>query len=182
MSEPYLGEIRMVGFNFAPRGWAFCEGQILPINQNQALFSLLGTVYGGDGRTSFGLPDLRGRVAVHAGDGPGLTSRRQGQKFGQENHTLTVNEMPSHNHSLQLSDTAGTGAIGNGKALANIVGDDDGSGTTGDKLYSPAAFTGKKLASGQLFPTGGSQLHSNTQPYIAIYQCIALVGVFPSRN
>ena len=99
MSEPFLAEVKIVGFNFAPRGWAQCDGQILPINQYQALFSILGTTYGGDGRTTFGLPDLRGRVAMHPGNGPGLSPRQLGQKTGTETNTLTVNQMPAHNHT-----------------------------------------------------------------------------------
>ena len=107
MSEPFVGEVRMFAGNFAPRGWAFCDGQLLAVSQNDALFSLLGTIYGGDGRTTFGLPDMRGRVAIHAGSGPGLSPRRLGAKAGSEKETLTVNQMPSHTHAWQGS-TANT--------------------------------------------------------------------------
>ena len=165
MSEPFLAEIRMVGFNFAPRGWAFCDGQILPINQNQSLYSLLGTTYGGDGRTTFALPDLRGRVPIHAGDG-----HREGQKSGEETHTLQVNEMPQHDHQLQAySDPANTDQP-NKARLAQAPFPLYASGATGS------------MNSGTVTNVGGGQAHDNMQPYLAVNFCIALVGLFPSRN
>src|SRR3978361_2273346 len=115
MSAPFLAEIRMMSFNFAPKGWALCNGQLLPINQNQALFALLGTTYGGDGRVNFGLPDLRGRVPMHMGSGFTL-----GQRAGEENHTLTMSEMPAHNHVVQANSTAGNAALPNNNFLANV--------------------------------------------------------------
>ena len=154
MSEPFLAEVRMVGFNFAPRGWAFCDGQILPINQNQSLYSLLGTTYGGDGRTSFALPDLRGRTPIHVGDNGSGTHFSEGQKSGEETHTLSVNEMPQHRHVLQATNQEP------------------------DAPFSaPATF-----GSGSVANTGGSQAHNNMQPYLAVNFCIALQGLFPSRN
>lgn len=165
MSEPFLAEIRMVGFNFAPRGWAFCDGQILPINQNQSLYSLLGTTYGGDGRTTFALPDLRGRVPIHVGEG-----HREGQRGGEETHTLQVNEMPQHDHQLQAySDPANLGQP-NSARLAQAPA----------PLYASDA-TGS-MKSGTVTNVGGGQAHDNMQPYLAVNFCIALVGLFPSRN
>ncbi len=119
MSEPFVGEIRMFAGNFAPRGWAFCDGQLLAVSQNDALFSLLATVYGGDGRTTFGLPDLRGRIPIHAGTGPGLSPRRLGAKFGTEEETLTVNQLPSHSHTLQVSTAAATQNSPSGEFIGN---------------------------------------------------------------
>ena len=180
--EPFLGEIRAFGFNFAPRGWAKWEGQLLPISQNSALFSLLGTMYGGDGRTTFALPDLRGRVAMGCGNGPGLTNRNIGQKLGQETHTLNVNEIPSHNHAL-------TGEV-KLPISADDADSDDPSGTfravTGDDLYgssaSPGEFGGAMSNTLQVGNTGGGQAHNNIQPCLVINYCIALQGLYPSRN
>lgn len=170
MSEPFLAEVRMVGFNFAPRGWAFCDGQILPINQNQALYSLLGTIYGGDGRTSFALPDLRGRTPIHVGSSDGGVSHREGEKSGEEAHTLSVAEMPQHRHAVQAS-SAGADAPtpqGNVFAAANNV------------YHDAANLTGLRV--GTIAPVGGGQPHENMQPYLAVNFCIALRGLFPSRN
>ena len=167
MSEPFLAEVRIVGFNFAPRGWAFCDGQILPINQNQSLYSLLGTTYGGDGRTSFALPDLRGRTPIHV-DG----AHREGQKSGEETHTLAANEMPQHTHSLEATNTTGTGTAPQGDVLAEA------------SLPVYASFSGAGVAMGANSVTnvGGGQAHDNMQPYLALNFCIALQGLFPSRN
>lgn len=166
MSEPFLAEIRMVGFNFAPRGWAFCDGQILPINQNQSLYSLLGTTYGGDGRTSFALPDLRGRVPIHVN-----AEHREGQKSGEETHTLQTNEMPQHNHAAMAS-TSETGATTvTGNVLAN----------GGDALYHDPPGT-TTLISATITNVGGGQAHDNMMPWLALNFCIALQGLFPSRN
>lgn len=171
MSEPFLAEIRIVGFNFAPRGWAFCDGQILPINQNQSLYSLLGTTYGGDGQTSFALPDLRGRVPIHVGSG-----HHEGQKSGEETHTLSVDEMPQHNHVINGTDTTAT----LGTPINNVPGQSPTSvgsiyGNTNSQLN--AVFANASISN-----TGGSQAHDNMQPYLAVNFCIALQGLFPSRN
>ena len=170
MSEPFLAEVRMVGFNFAPRGWAFCDGQILPINQNQSLYSLLGTTYGGDGRTSFALPDLRGRTPIHVGSSNG-THHTQGQKSGEETHTLAVAEMPSHNHTIQASTDNASANNPTGQVFARSA----------ERTYHELA-NGAGLRSGSLLNTGGGQAHDNMQPFLAVNFCIALQGLFPSRN
>jgi microcystin-dependent protein len=170
-AEPFVGEIAMFGGNFAPRGWALCDGQLLPISSNEALFSLLGTTYGGDGRTTFSLPDLRGRAPIHAGRGPGLSDYRLGSKGGQETVTLTTAQMPAHSHSLQAHTGYGDTANPNGAVSAK----------TTSPAYKSAApnATMNAAAVGQ---TGGGQAHENRQPYIAIHYIIALQGVFPSRS
>jgi microcystin-dependent protein len=174
MSEPFLGEIRMVGFNFAPVGWALCNGQILSIAQNTALFSLLGTTYGGNGTQTFALPDLRSRVAIHQGQGPGLSSYIQGQISGSENVTLLYNNMPIHNH---LVNAVGSG--GNQSAPTNNLPAVESTGTSLD--YSNAAATGQ-MSNGMIANAGGSQPFSVIQPYLCINFIIALQGIFPSRN
>lgn len=171
MSEPFLAEVRMVGFNFAPRGWAFCDGQILPINQNQSLYSLLGTTYGGDGRTSFALPDLRGRVPIHVGRSNGGDDHTLGQKSGEENHTLSANEMPGHGHTLRASGNEPATPVPTGNMLAASL----------NELYvDPAGLAA--MHSGTVANVGGGQGHENMQPYLALNFCIALRGLFPSRN
>jgi len=166
--EVFLGSITMFGGNFAPRGWAFCDGQLLPISSNQALFSLLGTIYGGDGRTTFALPDLRGRVPMHAGNGPGLSSRPLGSKGGAERVTLTVAEMPSHNHIMNI----------NIDAVASSG--DDYLNTTPQQLtnQSPTVHFGTE----SITDVGGNQSHYNMMPYNCINFIIAIEGVFPSRS
>ncbi len=173
MSEPYLGEIKMFAGNFAPRGYALCDGQLLSISQNDALFSLFGTIYGGDGRTTFGLPDLRGRVPVHEGQGAGLSDRRIGAKGGAETVTLSANNIPSHTHELQTAGT-GTTASPAGATFANPSGT-----TLPYKAGGPlnANFGNKAVSS-----AGGSQSHTNLQPTLCINFIVALVGIFPSRN
>ncbi len=179
--EPFLGQIMMFGFNFAPRGWAFCNGQIMPINQNQALFSLLGTTYGGDGRTTFALPDLRGRIAMQHGTGSGLSPHPLGQRSGAENLTLNVNQMPSHTHAatstvnIAVSDEDGTTNEAAGNKLANTVNNNYGSGGTNGEL---AGATGQTTNAN----TGGNQAFSNVQPFLAVNFSIAIQGLFPSRN
>lgn len=174
MSEPFLGQIMIIGFNFAPRGWAYCDGQILPINQNQSLYSLLGTTYGGDGRTTFALPDLRSRTPVHKGEGISL-----GQKSGVETVTLTTSEMAAHTHAIKgTTATADKGAVG-----ANA---DRGYATSAqtepnDIIYSSAANL-VSLGAGILPNAGGSQAHDNMQPFLTLGYVIALQGLFPSRN
>lgn len=174
MSEPYVGEIRMVGFNFAPRGWAFCDGQLLQVSQNDALFSLLGTIYGGDGRTTFGLPDMRGRIPIHAGNGPGLSNRRLGSMGGAENVTLTTNELPSHTHGINVHSDVGTetNPQNNYLAAANV----------GDSEYDAASKANGVMNASSIVATGGSQSHTNVQPFLCINFCIALLGIYPSRT
>jgi microcystin-dependent protein len=157
--------MRIMGFNFPPKGWAFCNGQFLPINQNQALFSLLGTMYGGNGQTTFALPDLRGRVPIHVGSG-----FIQGQAAGQEFHTVTMSEMPAHNHFVQATSAAGTSNVPTGKLL----------GSLNAAQYSTTPNT--TLHASSISNVGGSQPHENRQPYTVLNICIALQGVFPSRN
>jgi microcystin-dependent protein len=175
-SEPFLGQIDTFGFNFPPRGWAFCDGQLLSISSYTALFSLLGTTFGGDGRVTFGLPDLRGRVAVHPGQGPGLTNVRWGERGGVETRTLTVSNMPAHNHAafLQATDTLGntTDPDGNIQAVKNRT-----------NIYSTAVpNVTMNAASVTVANSGGSQAFSVRDPYLGIYHSIALMGIYPSRN
>jgi len=166
MGTPYLGEIKIISWNFAPKGWAFCNGQLLPINQNQALFSILGTTYGGDGRVNFALPDFRGRAPIYVGQGFTL-----GQKGGEEFHTLIQGEMPAHNHIVQANKNAGNAAAPNNNFLANISTKAYGS-FQNITTMSPSTVTN----------VGGSQAHENRSPYLVLNLIIALQGVFPSRN
>jgi microcystin-dependent protein len=176
---PFIGQIVMFGGNFAPRGWALCDGQLLSISSNEALFSLLGTIYGGDGRTTFGLPDLRGRVAMHAGSGPGLTPRQLGRKSGAEQNFLTVGQMPSHNHAATGTvnlGTASNAASGSGAFLPI---------STGANFYSTAAGAAQMNAgavSVTVGNNGGSQGINNIQPFQCVNYIIALQGTYPSRN
>ena len=173
MSEPFLAEIRIMGFNFAPRGWAFCDGQILPINQNQSLYSLLGTTYGGDGRTSFALPDMRGRTPIHVGASNGA-AHLQGQRGGEEAHTLSSAEMPRHTHDFKVATADATlqrATPTNDAVLAKANVD----------MYRTGA--GNTTLTAATIPSYGSgQAHNNMQPSIALNFCIALQGLFPSRN
>ena len=164
MAEPFLGELRIFSFNFAPQGWAMCNGQLLPINQNQALFSILGTTYGGNGQTTFGLPNLRGQVPMHVGAG-----HVQGEQAGQESHTVTINEFPTHTHLATVSQNNGTlnSPATNFLAAAAIYGP-----VNNFQPINPQTVTN----------TGGSQPHNNMQPYLVLNICIALQGIFPSRN
>jgi microcystin-dependent protein len=168
-AEPLLGEIIMFGGTFAPRGWALCNGQLLAIGDNSSLFALLGTTYGGDGRTTFGLPDLRGRMPLHQGSGPGLTQRNLGQRNGTENHTLSIPEMPSHGHSIGVSSAVGNAKMPNDNLLAQS-NDGENNFTTGE---ADGEMTTENL--------GGGQGHNNMPPFLAVNFIIALVGVFPSR-
>ena len=178
--DPFLGQIIMFGGNFAPRGWALCDGQLLPISQNQALFSILGTTYGGDGRTTFALPDLRGRVALHEGDGPGLSNRRLGQKGGTETNTLNTTQLPSHNHTASGAVTprcavgAGDETNPNGGFMA----------TASNDLYAetPNNSMGESPVTVTVGNTGGNQPVNNMQPYQCVNFIIALQGTFPSRS
>jgi len=168
MAEPFIAEVRIFGFNFSPRNWAFCDGQILPINQNQSLFSLLGTTYGGDGRTSFALPDLRGRSPIHMNPGNNL-----GQKSGVESQVLTTSQMPSHTHTLRGSSQDATDTTPAGNVLADVQN------VTGVEQYSQTGDTAMNPANIQSTGGGG---HGNMQPYLVLSFCIALTGLFPSRN
>ena len=164
MSDPFLSEIRIMSFNFAPKGWAFCNGQLLPINQNQALFSLVGTTYGGDGQVNFALPDLRGRVPMHFGSG-----HTRGERSGQENHTLIQQEHPTHTHLMGVvNSNADAGPTGHVLAAANA-------------LYQPAPAN-TQLAQSTISTVGGGQPHPNQQPFLVLSFAIALVGIFPSQN
>lgn len=171
MSQPFVGEIKMFGGNFAPRAYALCDGQLMVISTNSALFSLLGTIYGGDGRTTFALPDLRGRVPVHQGHGPGLSERRIGSKGGQERVTLTTNQLPSHEHVFSGSSAPADQDLPAGHVLA----------TLGASAYAPGGFT-KPLSWAAVSSAGGSQAHDNIQPTLAVHFIIALFGIYPSRN
>jgi microcystin-dependent protein len=168
MSEPFLAEIRIVGFNFAPRGWAFCDGQILPINQNQSLYSLLGTTYGGDGRTSFGLPDLRGRTPIHEGNGHSL-----GHKGGYETHLLDASEIPPHRHTVRVSNTTA--------AASTVGGNYFASNTASLNLFNTGGTPNASMDPSMLANAGG-QAHNNMQPYTTLAFCIAMRGLFPSRD
>ena len=170
--EPFLGQITAFGFNFPPRGWAQCDGQLLPISQYSALFSLLGTMYGGDGRSTFALPDLRGRTALHLGAGPGLTSRNIGQKSGAETNTLTVNQLPSHTHTFAPPSSSGAGTTDVATLNYPAQAEEDNYDDTSDAT----------MGSGTTGSTGNSQSVDNMQPYLVVNFCIALTGVFPSRN
>lgn len=174
MSEPFLGEIRMFGGNFAPRGWAMCNGQILAISTNTALFALLGTTYGGNGQTTFALPDLRGRVPIHMGQGPGLSPYSEGQQGGVENVTLTTTQMPVHTHTAHPNSRSGNVSDPQDSVPAQTPIENPIYRATAD----PAAF----LDAGFIGTAGGSQPHQNIQPYLVINFIIALQGIFPSRN
>ncbi len=176
MSEPFTAEIRIFAGNFAPRGWAFCDGQLLPISQNTALFSLIGTTYGGDGRTTTALPNLQGRSPMHPGRGPGLTSRRLGEKVGVETVTLSEAQIPAHNHTVRgVTTGAANGAPTNTSAFARSQ--------AAVRNYENNTTTSLvDLASATLSTTGGSQAHSNMQPFLTLNYIIALVGLYPSRS
>jgi microcystin-dependent protein len=165
MAEPFLSEIRIMSFNFAPKGWALCNGQLLPINQNQALFSLLGTTFGGDGRVNFALPDQRARVPIHVGSGHTL-----GEKGGEQAHTLSISELPTHTHTLNANSGNATTPLTGGNLLA-----------AGNNLYAPASNM-TALSPTMVPNVGGSQPHLNMQPYLVLNFCIALQGIFPSPN
>ena len=190
MSDPFIAEIIMFGGNFAPRGWALCDGQLLSISQSSALFSILGTTYGGDGRTNFGLPDLRGRVAVHKGNGPGVTPVSLGQKGGNNNRTLTTANLPAHGHVATSDSVSTANAVmpgGNSNdAVGNFWADDVGvsSGTYHSGPANAAMNTGAitTTTTTTVANTGASQAFPIEQPFIAVNYIIALVGLFPSRN
>lgn len=173
MSEPFIGEIRILPYNFAPRGWAACDGQLLPISQNTALFSLLGTAYGGDGRTTFGLPNLPGRTILHAGQGPGLSQRRLGHRGGERTVTLTTAAMANHTHPLQGSASRADTPTPAAAVPARTVG---------ATPYASGASLDTTLAGTAVADTGQAAPHNNMQPYLVLQYCIALVGIYPPRG
>lgn len=174
MADPFVAEIRIFPFNFAPKGWAWCDGQLLPLSQNTALFSLLGTTYGGDGKSNFALPDLQGRAPMHPGQGPGLSLHDLGETGGSETVTLLESEIPAHSHALMS-----LGAPGN---RTNPVGNTIARPATGLAFVAPAGAPLVSMAPEALAPAGGDQPHNNLQPYLTFYFCIALQGVFPPRT
>ena len=169
MADPFMTEIRIMSFNFPPRGWAFCDGQLLPINQNQPLFALLGTTFGGNGQTNFALPDLRGRIPIHVGSGHTL-----GERAGEQAHTLNIAELPTHIHTLTASSTDGNAPVPFGPS-GNLPA------RTVNNIYGPPNNL-TALVAGTITNTGGSQAHVNMQPFLALSFCIALVGIFPSQT
>jgi microcystin-dependent protein len=172
MSNPFLAEIRIFPFNFPPKGWAFCDGQILPLSQNTALFSLLGTTYGGDGKSNFALPDFQGNAPMHPGQGPGLSLHDLGETGGSDTVTLLESEMPSHWHAVNASQSDGTGRVPSGQYLA---------GGIGLAMYaSPGTIA--PLSARAVPPAGGNQPHNNLMPYLTLNFCIALQGVYPPRT
>jgi microcystin-dependent protein len=172
MSEPFVGEIRMFGFGFAPQGWAQCNGQLLPINQYQALFSLLGTTYGGDGVANFALPDMRSRVPAGQGQGPGLSPYAEGQAGGAETVTLTAAQMPGHTHPVKASSSPAGSDQPEGRALARSA----------SHIYTATPDASTVMNAAMLADAGGSQPHDNIQPYLAVNFCIATAGIYPSRT
>lgn len=172
MADPFLAEIRIFPYTFAPNGWAFCDGQLMPLSQNTALFALVGTIYGGDGKSTFALPDLRGRAAMHPGLGPGLSEYSQGQMGGAETVTLIESEIPAHLHTLSASIMNGTSNNAQNRRLAKAA-----SGS----LYKTAGTPNTSLNATSLTPAGGDLPHNNMQPYLTFNFCIALMGVFPQR-
>jgi microcystin-dependent protein len=166
MGDPFMSEVRIMGFNYAPQGWAMANGQLLPINQNQALFSLLGTTFGGNGQTNFALPDIRGRVPIHVGSGHTL-----GEKAGEQAHTLSIAELPTHTHVLNTTTTAAT--------LDTVTGNLSAQPTTA-QIYGNGSLAAMNATA--ISNVGGSQAHPNMQPYLVLTFCIALQGIFPSAN
>jgi len=175
MSEPFIGEIRLLPYTFVPYGWAACNGQLLSVSQYQSLFAILGTTFGGDGATTFGVPDLRARTAMDAGNGPGLTPRSVGQTGGESSVTLNVNQLPPHSHVLQASSAAQSGGVLPNALIANVGGR--------SKAYASYAAGPNvvSLNNASIQPTGSSQSHENRQPFLAVQYCIATEGIWPQR-
>lgn len=173
MADPFVAEIRIFPFNFAPKGWAWCDGQLMPLSQNTALFALLGTTYGGNGKSNFALPDLQGRAPMHPGQGPGLSLHDLGEMGGSETVTLLESEIPAHSHALRASNEEGTqGSVTPGIAVAASVG---------GQMYQTNTTNLTQMAPQSLSVAGGDQPHNNMQPYLTCYFAIALQGVFPPR-
>jgi microcystin-dependent protein len=175
MADPFVAEIRIFPFNFAPKGWAWCDGQLLPLSQNTALFSLLGTTYGGNGKSNFALPDLQGRAPMHPGQGPGLSLHDLGETGGSETVSLLESEIPSHSHTLMSQGATGNRTTPVANSIARVAG------ATPYIAASPAPPL-VAMAPEALAPAGGDQPHNNLQPYLTFYFCIALQGVFPPRG
>ncbi|AVP99837.1 phage tail protein [Ahniella affigens] len=173
MADPFVAEIRIFPFNFAPRGWAWCDGQLLPLSQNTALFSLLGTTYGGNGKSNFALPDLQGRAPMHPGQGPGLSLHDLGETGGSETVSLLESEMPSHSHGLNVSQADGSSRVPAANQPATGIG---------VSMYANAGGPIVALNDNSLAPAGGDNPHNNLMPYLTFYFCIALQGVFPPRT
>jgi microcystin-dependent protein len=174
MADPFVAEIRIFPFNFAPKGWAWCDGQLMPLSQNTALFSLLGTTYGGDGKSNFALPDLQGRAPMHPGQGSGLSLHDLGETGGSETVTLLESEIPAHSHALLAATAPGNNRNPAGNVLARATG--------GNVYLAPAGAPLVSMSDQALAPAGGDQSHNNLQPYLTFYFCIALQGVFPPRG
>ncbi|MBK8506530.1 MAG: phage tail protein [Saprospiraceae bacterium] len=170
MADPFVAEIRIFPFNFAPKGWAWCDGQLLPLSQNTALFSLLGTTYGGNGKSNFALPDLQGRSPMHPGQGPGLSLHDLGETGGSETVTLLESEIPSHSHTIQATNDSGLQSTPGGAVMARA------------NIYNTTGPGNVMMSNQALSLTGGDQPHNNLQPYLTFYFCIALQGVFPPRT
>jgi microcystin-dependent protein len=177
MADPFVAEIRIFPFNFAPRGWAWCDGQLLPLSQNTALFSLLGTTYGGNGRTNFALPNLQGRAPMHPGQGPGLSLHDLGETGGSETVTLLESEIPSHSHALSASSAAA-----DEEGQKSPAGAVPGTQQNSNPMYGSLASNLVQMSPQSLQPAGGDQPHNNMMPYLTCYFCIALQGVFPPRS
>ncbi len=176
MADPFVAEIRILPTNFAPRGWAFCNGQLLPISQNTALFSLLGTTYGGDGRSTFALPNLQGSAAMHPGQGPGLSPRDLGETGGQQTVTLVLSEIPMHTHTANGKVAGGTANP------SNMVWGTSNAAKVAANFYAPAAPSPVTMNAGALANAGGNVPHNNMMPFLTFNFCIALQGVFPPRS
>jgi microcystin-dependent protein len=174
MADPFVAEIRIFPFNFAPKGWAWCDGQLLPLSQNTALFSLLGTTYGGNGKSNFALPDLQGRAPMHPGQGPGLSLHDLGETGGSETVTLLESEIPSHSHGVNAQALNASTSNPGGQVMARS--------TAGNTYKAAGSGTPAVMAFQSLAPSGGDQPHNNMQPYLTFYFCIALQGVFPPRG
>lgn len=171
MADPFVAEIRIFPFNFAPRGWAWCDGQLLPLSQNTALFSLLGTTYGGNGKSNFALPNMQGNAPMHPGQGPGLSLHDLGETGGSETVSLLESEIPSHSHTVRVSAEDGNSR----QAVGNYVG-------LGNNIFAAPPPTSPPMNAQALVPAGGDQPHNNMMPYLTFYFCIALQGVFPPRT